>query len=72
MTTRCMMQAQYFCSGTESEAEFRHYGLATPIYTHFTSPIRRYSGTLFVSHGYQMRYSHTYIVRCDCPSITSG
>ncbi|KAL0075876.1 hypothetical protein J3Q64DRAFT_1773142 [Phycomyces blakesleeanus] len=43
MTTRCMMQAQYFCSGTESEADFRHYGLASPIYTHFTSPIRRYS-----------------------------
>ncbi|KAG0169487.1 exosome catalytic subunit dis3 [Apophysomyces sp. BC1034] len=46
MTTRCMMQAQYFCSGTESEAEFRHYGLASPIYTHFTSPIRRYSDVI--------------------------
>jgi exosome complex exonuclease DIS3/RRP44 len=44
MTTRCMMQAQYFCSGTEAEADFRHYGLASPIYTHFTSPIRRYAG----------------------------
>ncbi|KAI8970424.1 exosome complex exonuclease RRP44-like protein [Mycotypha africana] len=43
MTTRCMMQAQYFCSGTETESEFRHYGLASPIYTHFTSPIRRYA-----------------------------
>ncbi|KAI7867430.1 exosome complex exonuclease RRP44-like protein [Spinellus fusiger] len=43
LMTRCMMQAQYFCSGTESEADFRHYGLASPIYTHFTSPIRRYS-----------------------------
>ncbi|KAI9278113.1 exosome complex exonuclease RRP44-like protein [Sporodiniella umbellata] len=43
MTTRCMMQAQYFCSGTEPEPEFVHYGLASPIYTHFTSPIRRYA-----------------------------
>ncbi|CEP19826.1 hypothetical protein [Parasitella parasitica] len=46
MTTRCMMQAQYFCSGTEIESEFKHYGLASPIYTHFTSPIRRYADVI--------------------------
>ncbi|OZJ01556.1 hypothetical protein BZG36_05343 [Bifiguratus adelaidae] len=43
IATRCMMQAQYICSGMESESNFHHYGLATNIYTHFTSPIRRYS-----------------------------
>jgi exosome complex exonuclease DIS3/RRP44 len=41
LTTRCMMQATYFSSCEFAPAEYLHYGLATPIYTHFTSPIRR-------------------------------
>lgn len=46
LTTRCMSQAVYFCSGDLSPPEYHHYGLATPLYTHFTSPIRRYADVI--------------------------
>jgi len=46
IATRCMMQAVYFASGTIEEPLFKHYGLACPIYTHFTSPIRRYADVI--------------------------
>jgi len=43
LSTRCMSPAQYFCSGEFRPVEWQHYGLAAPVYTHFTSPIRRYA-----------------------------
>ena len=46
MSTRCMMPAQYFCSGEYSKGQWHHYGLAAPVYTHFTSPIRRYADVI--------------------------
>ncbi|XP_020094841.1 exosome complex exonuclease RRP44 homolog A isoform X1 [Ananas comosus] len=46
LATRCMTQAVYFCSGDLSPSEFYHYGLAAPLYTHFTSPIRRYADVI--------------------------
>jgi exosome complex exonuclease DIS3/RRP44 len=36
MATRCMLAAEYFCSGSVSKDAYGHYGLASRIYTHFT------------------------------------
>uniref|UniRef100_A0A182QG38 DIS3-like exonuclease 2 n=1 Tax=Anopheles farauti TaxID=69004 RepID=A0A182QG38_9DIPT len=42
-----MMRALYYCSEYATTArQFAHYALAIPMYTHFTSPIRRYADCL--------------------------
>lgn len=46
LATRCMLSAEYFASGTVAPSAFAHYGLACDMYTHFTSPIRRYADVL--------------------------
>lgn len=39
-----MKRANYFCATPDlSEEDYWHYALSIPLYTHFTSPIRRYA-----------------------------
>ncbi|GAA5893856.1 hypothetical protein JCM6882_003112 [Rhodosporidiobolus microsporus] len=43
LSTRSMQRAKYFCTGMLDISKYRHYALNVPLYTHFTSPIRRYA-----------------------------
>ncbi|KAF9410301.1 hypothetical protein BGZ94_001686 [Podila epigama] len=38
-----MHRAKYICSGMLPPNKYHHYALNAPLYTHFTSPIRRYA-----------------------------
>lgn len=47
MCSKPMQMALYFCSGEWKDPKFyKHYALNVPLYTHFTSPIRRYADVI--------------------------
>eukprot|EP00794_Sanderia_malayensis_P004691 gene4691-5306_t len=44
LCSKPMQLAKYFCAGAiEDASEYHHFALNVPLYTHFTSPIRRYA-----------------------------
>lgn len=43
---KAINRAKYFCAGMLDIAKYQHYALNAPLYTQFTSPIRRYADVI--------------------------
>ena len=66
---RIQQKAEYISSAADSDpADYRHFGLNIPAYTHFTSPLRRYADIVVqrmlksLISTERLRYSHENIV----------
>lgn len=46
LATKSMLRAKYFCTGMVDISKYNHFALNIPLYTHFTSPIRRYADVM--------------------------
>ncbi|KAI8145264.1 hypothetical protein BJV82DRAFT_512009 [Fennellomyces sp. T-0311] len=63
LAIRPMQRAKYFCAGTLDSERRKHYALNEPVYTHFTSPIRRYADIIVhrqLDHALKSRKSSGY------------
>ena len=65
LCTKPFQNAKYFCTGSiDDESGYRHYALNVPIYTHFTSPIRRYPDVM-VHRLLTASLDKTFVVKKD-------
>jgi protein SSD1 len=72
---KSMKRADYFCTGSVSLDSFGHYALSVPLYTHFTSPIRRYCDLVVhrlldasirsLENPYQLQNIEKYAKQCN-------
>ncbi|RCH97520.1 hypothetical protein CU098_006193, partial [Rhizopus stolonifer] len=46
LVMKTMAQTNYFCTGALDINRYHHYGINAPLYTHFTSPSKRYADVI--------------------------